>query len=220
MQPRFAKIALIAAFALFGPALLPGCSGGAGLGPARSSKLAGKLLGQGFESSDKQFDLKPTRYHSAKHTDEGVLVSTGSLASGVSPIWFTGAVPRDFDLELGANLLDAAPDSGWGVLFGGKDRKYGYRAMVYGSGRLCVDRLFDTYPQFIHCVGLQPEVVKGESYNRIRVRVTGYRIRIWVNGLETLSFDDDRYEGGALALAVAGAKTEVLFRLWQYAKVR
>ena len=104
--------------------------------------------------------------------------------------------------------------------FGAKNREFAYRALVYASGRLCVDRLFDTYPEFIHCLPLQPEVVAGESYNELRIRVTGYKVRVWVNGSEVLAFEDDRYEGGSLALAASGPNTHIVFRKWELAGVR
>lgn len=184
------------------------------------TKLAGKVLSEGYSQDGNLWELKQNRYVESRFDDESLVVTNSNIATGISPVWYLGAVPRDFQLEIGASLVDEGNQGGWGVEFGTKERRFGYRVLLYGSGRFCVDRLFDTYPEFIHCVSVQPEVHRGETRNVLRIRVTGFRIHIWVNDQEVLAFEDDRYEGGALALAVAGTLANVRFHHWTLAGVR
>lgn len=184
------------------------------------TKLAGKVLSEGFSQDDNLWDLKQTRYVESRFDGQSLVVTNSNIATGISPVWYLGAVPRDFQLEIGASLEDEGNQGGWGFEFGTKERRFGYRVLLYGSGRFCVDRLFDTYPEFIHCVAVQPEVNQGQAENVLRVRVAGFRVHIWVNDQEVLAFEDDRYEGGALALAVAGTSAQVRFHGWTLTGIR
>jgi hypothetical protein len=140
-----------------------------------------------------------------------VAVVNTSLGSGVSPIWYQEVPPSDFEIRVQATLDKEGLDGGWGVEFGAQDRKHAYRALLYGSGRFCVDRVFGLYSEFIHCIPHQPEVNRGESRNILAVKVVGDKIAIAVNGDEVVVFTDDRYEPGEISLAVAGAGTGVTF---------
>lgn len=203
------------------PCLLASCSTAVvSPEPLPESKVAGKPLASGFSDSAGQWETKATRYVKSLLENGGLYVQNSQLATGISPIWYLGAVPRDFDLLVGAELVDEGVDGGWGIEFGAKERRYAYRVLVYASGRFCIDRLFDTYPEFIHCVSQQPEVSPGEGYSEIRIRVAGFRVRVFLNGKEVVAFDDDRYEAGDLALAASGANARLVFSKFELAAGR
>jgi hypothetical protein len=176
-----------------------------------SDHTVGIVLLEGFEEAERSWATEGNRYWSAEVHSDGITVTNTPLGAGVSPVWYLSELPRNFEVRVRATLEKEGLDGGWGVEFGTKDRKFGYRALVYGSGRFCVDRLFDLYPEFIHCIPVQPEVVAGEATNVLSVKVEGDRIAIVVNGDEVVVFTDDRYEPGGFALAVAGAGTGVFF---------
>jgi hypothetical protein len=140
-----------------------------------------------------------------------LLVQNSELGTGVSPVWLASSLPDDFEVTIMASLVKEGLDGGWGIEFGAHQRKHAYRVLLYGSGRFCVDRLFDRYPEFIHCVPLEKSVVPGESRNALTVRVKGDRISVSVNNAEVVRFRDDRYVPGEFALAVSGAGTRVRF---------
>jgi len=170
----------------------------------------GTVLLEGFEGGG-TWGLESNRYWKAEMNDGRLEVSNSPLGTGISPVWLDSAVPRDFEVAVLATIDKEGLDGGWGVEFGGKDRKFAYRVLIYASGRFCLDRLFDVYPEFIHCVPVQPEVVTGSGTNVLRVRVVGEKITITLNDEEIITFLDDRYEAGKVALAVAGAGTRVVF---------
>lgn len=187
-----------------------GCS----FGPAQ--RLADTAIGvveaQGFQDASERWEISSNRYWHAKVSDEGIEVANTRLGSGVSPIWHLGKAPKNFEIAVQAKIEKEGLDGGWGVEFGAKERKYAYRVLVYASGRFCVDRFFGLYPEFIHCIPLQPEVRAGEETNILSVKVVGERITIRVNEQTIVEFTDDRYEPGDIALAVAGSGTRVMFR--------
>jgi hypothetical protein len=186
--------------------LLAACS------PARLSvePPVGRPLVTGLDAPDR-WDVKQTRFWKAEAADGSLLVANTPLGTGISPVWLDRLLPRDFEAVVSASLEKEGLDGGWGLEFGARDRKYAYRVLMYASGRFCVDRLFDVYPEFIHCVPSQPEVGRGATANELSVRVQGDTISVSVNGDEVISFLDDRYEAGGFALAVAGAGTRVRF---------
>jgi len=171
----------------------------------------GIVLVDGFTGAEEEWAAAGNRYWKAELHSDGITVSNTPLGAGVSPIWYEGDVPRDFEVAVRATTEKEGLDGGWGIEFGARDRKYAYRVLVYASGRFCVDRLFGLYPEFIHCIPAQPEIEIGETTNTLKVRVEGETISVSVNSSEIVVFTDDRYESGEVALAVAGAGTHVFF---------
>ncbi len=151
-----------------------------------------------------------TPYWSFERRGDALLVSNTSLGSGVSPVLYAGEAPARLTWEVRAEVLHEGIDGGWGVEFAYRDAE-AYRALIYASGRFCVDRAFGDYPEFIHCVTRLPAIRTGESENTLGLEVDGARVRMWVNGQPALEFEDDRLRPGGLALAVAGAGAKVLF---------
>ena len=189
------------------------CLAAAACSPAHQAMEhpVGTVLLEGFDESGQQWKLDSNRYWKASMSDGRLEVSNSALGTGISPVWLEAAAPRDFEIAVQATIDKEGLDGGWGVEFGGKDRKFAYRVLLYASGRFCVDRLFDVYPEFIHCVPKQPEVISEARTNTLRVRVVGEKISVTVNNEEIITFLDDRYEAGQLSLAVAGAGTRVVF---------
>ncbi len=173
--------------------------------------ISGIIVVEGFSDSVASWQLSGNRYWAANRDGNSIAVVNTALGSGVSPIWYQEPPPANFEVRVQATLEKEGLDGGWGVEFGAQKRKHAYRALVYGSGRFCVDRVFDLYPEFIHCIPFQPEVNAGETRNTMAVRVVGQKISVSVNGEEVVVFTDDRYSPGELALAVAGAGTGVSF---------
>lgn len=173
--------------------------------------VSGIIVVDGFSDSMDSWLLSGNRYWNASRDGDTLAVVNTALGSGVSPIWYQEDPPTDFEIRVQATLEKEGLDGGWGVEFGARDRKFAYRALVYGSRRFCVDRVFGLYPEFIHCIPFQPEVNAGETRNVLTVRVVGQKISVSVNGEEVVLFTDDRYTPGELALAVAGAGTGVSF---------
>lgn len=165
----------------------------------------------GFKESRDRWNLERNRYWEAKATGHELEVANTPLGAGVSPVWFKETLPRDFEILVRARVDKEGLDGGWGIEFGTQEGKYGYRALLYASGRFCVDRLFGLYPEFVHCVPSLPEVTPGESSNVLSVSVSGTSIVVTVNGKQVLSFKDPRYHQGGLALAVGGSGTRVTF---------
>jgi hypothetical protein len=191
-------------------ALLVGLSGCPS--PAVRLERAGTPVVDGFEDQMAAWDLAATRYRTVQPEDGTLVVANTMLGSGVSPVWRAGTLPRDFAVALRATITKEGISGGWGLEFGADPkREHAYRVLVYASGRLCIDRLFSLYPEFIHCVPFQPEVEPGEETNVLDVSVSGDRITVRVNGDEIISFKDDRYQAGGFGLAVAGAGTQVRF---------
>jgi len=189
--------------------LVAGCSFDTG---ERLSKQAlGTVLVDGFSDAADGWSLGETRYWKARAGGDSVEVTNTPLGTGVSPVWFSSRPGGDFQLLVRAGIRKEGLDGGWGIEFGARDRKFAYRVLVYASGRFCLDRLFDVYPEFIHCIPNQPEVEPGTSTNVLSVRVVGQEIEVKVNDQHIITFSDDRYEAGELALAVAGAGTSVRF---------
>lgn len=170
-----------------------------------------KAVAGGFRKTPPQFELKGNRYWTAVQEAGRLEVQNSELGTGVSPIWFTSSVPGRFEVQVLASLNKEGLDGGWGLEFGAKSRRFAYRVLLYGSGRFCIDRLFGDYPEFIHCVPVEPSVTTGASRNKLMVRVEGDRISVEVNDRNVVVFRDDRYEPGDLSLAVAGAGTRVRF---------
>jgi hypothetical protein len=176
-----------------------------------SENTVGIILHEGFDGAGETWNLAGNRYWTAKQDSKLLWVTNSPLGAGVSPVWYVGEIPDDFEIRVRASIDKEGLDGGWGVEFGGQNGKYAYRVLVYASGRFCVDRLFGLYPEFIHCIPSQPEVYSGETDNILGVKVVGHKISISVNEQEVVVFTDDRYEPGALALAVSGAGTRVVF---------
>ena len=152
-----------------------------------------------------------TPYFELRGQGDDLLVTNTSLGSGITPILYTGEAPARLAWEVRAELLHEGIDGGWGLEFAYRDGQ-AYRAMIYASGRFCVDRAHGEYPEFIHCVTRLPTIRTGEEENRLGLEVDGPRVRIRVNGHLALSFEDERIRTGKIALAVAGAGAAVLFR--------
>jgi hypothetical protein len=190
-------------------ALALGCSG-PGSGRLTDTRQATPWLG-GFKDSHDRWETQGNRYWSAQPDGHEVVVLNSPLGAGVSPVWLSGELPRDFELLVRARVDKEGLDGGWGIEFGGQDRKFGYRALIYASGRFCVDRLFGLYPEFVHCVPTLPEVSRGDAANVLGVRVSGTTIVVSVNDKQVLSFKDPRYRPGEMALAVGGSGTMVTF---------
>lgn len=151
-----------------------------------------------------------TPYWVVERQGDALLVSNTTLGSGVTPVVYSKPAPARLAWEVRAALLQEGIDGGWGVEFalqGGE----AYRALIYASGRFCVDRAFGEYPEFIHCVTRLPAIRAGEEENTLGLEVDGPRVRVWVNGIRALEFEDERLVPGGLALAVAGAGAKVLF---------
>ncbi len=173
--------------------------------------ISGIVVLDGFRDNGDSWLLTGNRYWNADREGDSLVVVNSALGSGVSPIWYQEEPPADFEIRVQATLEKEGLDGGWGVEFGAQKRKYAYRALLYGSGRFCVDRVFGLYSEFIHCIPFQPEVRSGETRNTLAVKVVGEKISISVNGDEVVVFTDDRYTAGEMALAVAGAGTGVAF---------
>lgn len=199
---RTSALALLAA-------LLAGCSFGTPV--LLADRTLGEVVLEGFAEIDGRWETSGNRYWQATAEDDGLLVTNSSLGSGVSPIWYRAEAPVDVVIAVRATIEKEGLDGGWGVEFGTQDGKYGYRALVYASGRLCVDRVFGVYPEFIHCIPYQPEVKTGDATNVLAVRVVGDTISVSVNQQEIVEFTDERFKPGGLSLAVAGAGTRVFF---------
>ncbi|MBM4370039.1 MAG: hypothetical protein FJ098_00195 [Deltaproteobacteria bacterium] len=152
-----------------------------------------------------------TPYVQARREGDGLLVTNSAIGSGISPLPFLGEAPRRLVWEVRAEILREGMDGGWGLEFGATSDG-AYRALVYASGRFCVDRAFGEYPEFIHCVTRQPSLRPGESGNVLGLEVDGPRVTVRVNGDVAVTFEDERLVPGGLALAVAGAGAQVLFR--------
>lgn len=172
----------------------------------------GQVVVDGFDEDLAQWDLGESRYWAGEARGSQLNLTNTPLGTGVSPIWFTNPLPRDFEVAVQAGIVKEGLDGGWGLEFGAKGRKFAYRVLLYASGRFCVDRLFGLYPEFIHCIPVQPEVYAGEATNVLSAKVEGDTISISVNEQLIVAFRDDRYEPGELALAVAGAGTGVIFK--------
>ncbi len=188
--------------------LVVACTGPDGLPPDRKW-LRGAALdaapGRAFEAAP-----ATTPYRVIERQGDALLVSNTSLGSGVSPVLYGEEAPARLAWEVRAEVLHEGIDGGWGVEFAYRDGE-AYRALLYASGRFCVDRAFGEYPEFIHCVTRLPAIRMGESENTLGLEVDGARIRVWVNGQPALEFEDERLRPGGLALAVAGAGAKVLF---------
>jgi len=126
-------------------------------------------------------------------------------------VLYAKEAPARLAWEVRGELLQEGIDGGWGLEFAYRDGE-AYRALIYASGRFCVDRAVGDYPEFIHCVTRLPAIRTGEAENSLGLEVDGPRVRVWVNGHPALEFEDERLRPGALALAVAGAGAKVLFR--------
>ena len=174
--------------------------------------MNGRIVVEGFGEEAEQWELGESRYWTGQARGRRLQVTNTPLGTGVSPIWFSGSLPRNFEVAVRARIDKEGLDGGWGVEFGAKGRKFAYSVLLYASGRFCVDRLFGLYPEFIHCIPSQPEVYAGEVTNVLSARVEGDTISVSVNDELIVSFRDDRYEPGELALAVAGAGTGVTFK--------
>jgi hypothetical protein len=190
-------------------ALLLACSPAAPVN--LSSRLVGEVVEAGFAKGGKGWDLSGNRYWRAAVERHGIVIENTPVGTGVSPVWHEGTLPRDFEVAVRASVEKEGLDGGWGIEFGAQEKKRAYRVLVYASGRFCVDRFFDLYPEFIHCIPHQPQVSTGTATNEISVRVAGDRITVKVNWETVLEFNDERYRKGQLALAVAGAGTRVSF---------
>ncbi|MFH1531398.1 MAG: hypothetical protein ABIK09_11785 [Pseudomonadota bacterium] len=160
----------------------------------------------------RDFLAKPatTPYWEIERRGDALLVSNTSLGSGVTPVLYARSSPARLAWEVRAELLRKGIEGGWGVEFAYKDGE-AYRALIYASGRFCVDRAFGEYPEFIHCVTRLPAIRIGEEENTLGLEVDGPHVRVLVNGRLALEFDDERLQPGSLALAVAGAGAKVLF---------
>ncbi len=156
-------------------------------------------------------DPPSTPYWIFERRGDALLVSNTALGSGVTPVVYSKQVPERLAWEVRGALLHEGIDGGWGVEFGLRGGE-AYRALIYASGRFCVDRAFGEYPEFIHCVTRLPAIRVGEEENTLGLEVDGPRVRVWVNGVRALEFEDERLLPGGLALAVAGAGAKVLFR--------
>lgn len=152
-----------------------------------------------------------TPYREIHRQGDALEVVNTSLGSGITPVVYAGKAPARLAWEIRADLLQEGIDGGWGVEFGYQDGE-AYRALIYASGRFCVDRAFGEYPEFIHCVTRLPAIRTGEGENVLGLEVDGPRVRVRVNGQLALDFEDERLRPGALALAVAGAGVKVVFR--------
>lgn len=58
----------------------------------------------------------------------------------------------------------------------------------------------------------QADVATEDRWNRIRVRVDGERLQMWVNGVQTNDVTDDRYRSGHIAFQYGGSQGMVRFR--------
>ena len=152
-----------------------------------------------------------TPYFELRGQGDGLLVINTSLGSGITPVLYSGEAPTRLAWEVNGEFLHEGIDGGWGLEFAYRDGQ-AYRAMIYASGRFCVDRAHGEYPEFIHCVTRLPAIRTGEEENRLGLELDGAWVRIRVNGILALSFEDERIRRGKIALAVAGAGTTVLFR--------
>jgi len=196
-------------FAFVAALLVSACS--VGHKPNLPEQTIGEVILRGFELAEQNWATDGNRYWQAEADHDGLVVTNTRLGSWVSPVWHKGEVPRDFVMAVRGTVEKEGLDGGWGIEFGTKAQKYGYRVLVYASGRFCIDRLFGLYPEFLHCIPYQPEIETGESTNVLTVKVVGVDVTVSINGERIFSFTDDRYEQGELALAVAGAGTRVYF---------
>jgi hypothetical protein len=189
-------------------ALVAACTGTDGPPPDRKW-LRGAVLDA---APGRAFVIEPaaTPYWVLDRQGDALLVSNTSLGSGVTPVLYAKEAPARLAWEVRAEVLQEGIDGGWGVEFAYRDGE-AYRALLYASGRFCVDRAFGEYPEFIHCVTRLPAIRVGETVNTLGLEVDGARIRVWVNGQRALEFEDERLRPGRVALAVAGAGAKVLF---------
>jgi len=184
------------------------CTGTDGPPPDRSW-LRGATLNA---APGREFALEPasTPYWTLERRGDALLVSNTSLGSGVTSVLYAKEAPARLAWEVRAEFLQEGIEGGWGVEFAYRDGE-AYRALIYASGRFCVDRAFGEYPEFIHCVTRLPAIRTGEEENTLGLEVDGPRVRVLVNGRLALEFDDERLQPGALAFAVAGSGARVLF---------
>ncbi len=178
-------------FRLFGmvvvAAVSVGCTGPDGPSPDRTW-----LRGATLEAAPgRAFVTEPssTPYWKIERRGDALLVSNTSLGSGVTPLLYAREPPARLAWEVRAELLQEGIDGGWGVEFAYLDGE-AYRALIYASGRFCVDRAFGEYPEFIHCVTRLPAIRVGEEENSLGLEVDGPHVRVWVNGRLALEFDD------------------------------
>ena len=185
------------------------CTGSDGPSPDRSW-LRGAVRDA---APGRAFAVEPasTPYWALQRQGDALLVSNTTLGSGITPLLYLGEAPPRFAWEVRAALLQEGIDGGWGVEFAWREGD-AYRVLIYASGRFCVDRAFGEVPEFIHCVTRLPALRAGEEENTLGVEVDGAHVRVRVNGLLAVEFDDERLLPGGLALAVAGAGAKVLFR--------
>lgn len=164
-----------------------------------------------------QWRLSDNRFYRSELDGEALMVSNTSIGSGISFVEYRGEVPAGLGMRVVARLEKEGLDGGWGVEFGVDGKKQAYRAMIYASGRFCVDRETDGRPEFIHCVNRLSAIRRGEAENEVAVAVKGRRLQIWVNGYKALDFTEERYRSGKVGVAACGAGVRVRFskhELW------
>ena len=149
-------------------------------------------------------------YYAVRRQGDGLVVSNTSLGSGVTPIVCTAAMPPRVAWTVRGRIESEGLDGGWGIEFGVQGAE-AYRALIYASGRFCLDRLAGDYPEFLHCVTQLPAVRGGEAENELGLRLDGPRIRVFVNGRLAVDLEDERLRPGAIGVAVAGAGARVRF---------
>lgn len=150
-----------------------------------------------------------------------LVVENVEMLGGIAPVWFEQQLPPGFLITAMAVTEKEGLDGGWGFEFASPDKFHAYRVLLYSSGRFCIDRFFEDYPEFVHCVALQPEVNTGETANLLELLVDKDMVRVAVNGKEIASFSDNRIKTGFAGLAVAGAGTAVRFKhigIWKPGK--
>lgn len=179
--------------------------------PEAERILSGPLLVGSFDSSSHPVTLTSNTYVTSSLDETGFNVVHTSIASGVSPHWFTMDPIRDVEISVVAEVLGYDQDAGWGIEFGMAEDGSVYRFLVYSSGRICLDRLGRDYPEFIHCTSKDPRANTGKAINSISAIAIGHKISIRLNNVEVISYSDERYNGGRIGLATAGAGTEVKF---------
>lgn len=186
----------------------PACSSGI---PDAEKILTGPLLVSSFNSSDFPLEVTNNNYATSKLDESGYTVLHSAIASGVSPHWFSLNPIRDVEISVVAEILNYGQDGGWGVEFGEAEDGSVYRFLVYASGRICLDRLGRDYPEFIHCTANDPRTNTGKDINSVSIIAIGHSISIRLNNVTIITYSDERYNGGRIGLATAGAGTEVKF---------
>lgn len=171
--------------------------------------FTGEVLFSGF--SPATWRQTSNAFFAAGVDDQGLTISNTSIGTGISPVLFHGTPPQDFLIKVRATVEAEGLDGGWGVEFGYRQGLGAYRALIYSSGRFCVDRAFGDYPEFIHCVTMHPAVELGEVENELGVVVESKTIRVYINGILATEFEDLRFTAGGIALAAAGAGARVRF---------